>query len=58
MEICSGGIVGMGEGDTDVVELALRLGELEADAVPVNFLIPSTRPGTSPFSRSENGLSP
>ena len=40
LEICSGGIVGMGEQDADVVELALRLGELRAEAVPVNFLLP------------------
>ncbi|MEN6458347.1 MAG: biotin synthase BioB [Thermoguttaceae bacterium] len=40
LEICSGGIVGMGEQDADVVDLALRLGSLEAEAVPVNFLIP------------------
>ena len=40
LEICSGGIVGMGEEDSDVVELALRLGELQAEAVPVNFLLP------------------
>jgi biotin synthase len=40
LEICSGGIVGMGEEDTDVVELALRLGGLRAEAVPVNFLLP------------------
>ncbi|MEN6452272.1 MAG: biotin synthase BioB [Thermoguttaceae bacterium] len=40
MEICSGGIIGMGEEDTDVVDLALRLGRLQAEAVPVNFLIP------------------
>jgi biotin synthase len=40
MEICSGGIVGLGEEDRDVVELALRLGRLAVEAVPVNFLIP------------------
>jgi biotin synthase len=40
MEICSGGIVGMGEDDADVVELALRLGKIQAEAVPVNFLEP------------------
>ena len=45
LEICSGGIVGMGEADVDVVELALRLGELSVEAVPVNFLIPI--PGTA-----------
>jgi biotin synthase len=44
LEICSGGVVGMGEEDVDVVELALRLGELAVEAVPVNFLIPI--PGT------------
>lgn len=40
MEICSGGIVGMGEQDEDVAELALELGALRAEAVPVNFLLP------------------
>ena len=40
MEICSGGIVGMGERDADVVELALRLATLGVDIVPVNFLLP------------------
>ena len=44
MEICSGGIVGMGEEDSDVVALALELGELAAETVPVNFLLPI--PGT------------
>lgn len=44
LEICSGAIVGMGEDDADVVELALRLGELGVEAVPVNFLQPI--PGT------------
>lgn len=34
----------MGEEDADVVELALQLGDLEAEAVPVNFLEPI--PGT------------
>lgn len=40
LEICSGGIVGMGEEHADVVELALRLGRLHAKATPVNFLLP------------------
>ncbi len=44
LEICSGGIVGMGERAEDVVELALRLARLAVEAVPVNFLIPI--PGT------------
>ncbi len=45
LEICSGGIVGMGEEDADVVELALRLAGLRVEALPVNFLIPI--PGTA-----------
>lgn len=44
MEICSGVLVGMGEEDGDVVEVALRLGELAVEALPVNFLTPI--PGT------------
>ena len=40
MEICSGGILGMGEEDVDVVDLALRLGALTVEALPVNFLEP------------------
>ena len=40
LEICSGGIVGLGEEDVDVVELALRQGEFKVEALPVNFLIP------------------
>ncbi len=40
LEICSGGILGMGEEDTDVVDLALQLGELQVEAVPINFLEP------------------
>ena len=54
LEICSGGIVGMGEEDTDVVELALRLGGLNVEAVPINFLIPI--PGTP--LESSRGLNP
>lgn len=46
LKTCSGGIVGMGETDEDVVDLALSLRELEVRSVPVNFLIPV--PGT-PF---------
>jgi biotin synthase len=44
----------MGEEDVDVVELALRLGELAVEAVPVNFLIPV--PGTP--LESAPGLNP
>jgi biotin synthase len=37
---CSGGIVGMGEGDDDVIDLALTIRNLRIDSVPVNFLHP------------------
>jgi biotin synthase len=40
LEICSGGIIGMGEQDLDVVELALELGRLKVEATPINFLQP------------------
>jgi len=40
MEICSGGIIGMGEEDADVVELALELGNLGVEALPLNFFTP------------------
>jgi biotin synthase len=37
---CSGVIVGMGESNEDIVDVALALRELQPDSVPVNFLIP------------------
>jgi biotin synthase len=37
---CSGGIVGMGERDRDVVALAMALRDLEVESIPVNFLHP------------------
>jgi len=37
---CSGAIFGMGETDSDIVDLALRLRALDPDSVPLNFLIP------------------
>ena len=37
---CSGAILGMGESDQDIVDVALALRELRPDSVPVNFLIP------------------
>jgi biotin synthase len=44
METCTGGIIGMGESEDDVLDLAFALAEVGADSVPVNFLDP--RPGT------------
>jgi biotin synthase len=54
MKTCSGGIIGMGESDDDVIDLALSLRELGVRSVPVNFLIPI--PGT-PFE-ARSGLDP
>jgi biotin synthase len=40
MEMCSGGIIGMGERREDVVDLAITLRELGVQSIPVNFLNP------------------
>lgn len=40
MSPCSGCIIGMGESDEEIVEIAYALRELDADSIPVNFLIP------------------
>jgi len=40
IELCSGGIMGMGETDLDVVRLAQSLRELSVHSLPVNFLNP------------------
>jgi len=37
---CSGGIVGMGETDEDILDLAFAVRELRMDSIPVNFLHP------------------
>jgi biotin synthase len=46
MEVCCGGIIGMGESLGQRAEFAAQLSELDPDEVPLNFLDP--RPGT-PF---------
>jgi biotin synthase len=50
MEVCCGGIVGMGETPAQRAEFAAELAELGPDEVPLNFLNP--RPGT-PFGDLE-----
>jgi biotin synthase len=40
MELCSGGILGMGEAHDDVVRMAFALRDLEVESIPVNFLNP------------------
>ena len=37
---CSGLIIGMGESDEEVVEAILALRDLDAESIPVNFLMP------------------
>jgi len=40
MQVCCGGILGLGETPAQRVELALTLRELQVDSVPLNFLNP------------------
>lgn len=48
---CCGGILGMGETDDDVVDLAFALRDLGVDSLPVNFLLPI---GGTPFAGRES----
>lgn len=51
LEICSGGIVGMGERDDDIIDLALALRDVKPDSIPLNTLHPV--PGT-PLEHCKN----
>jgi biotin synthase len=51
LEMCSGGIVGMGERPEDVVRMAIELRELGVQSIPVNFLNPIA--GTPLAGRNE-----
>jgi biotin synthase len=44
MDTCCGVIVGLGESEDDLLDLAFALRDLDVDSVPVNFL--DARPGT------------
>lgn len=51
LEICSGGIVGMGESDEDLIELATALQDVKPDSIPLNMLTPVS--GT-PLEQADN----
>jgi biotin synthase len=40
LEVCSGGIIGMGESWQDRIDMAILLKELDVDSVPINLLMP------------------
>jgi biotin synthase len=40
LSVCSGGIIGMGETDDDIIDLAYATRRLRAESVPLNFLHP------------------
>ncbi|MBI3082764.1 MAG: biotin synthase BioB, partial [Candidatus Omnitrophica bacterium] len=37
---CSGGIIGMGESDEDILDLAFAVRQMRMDSIPINFLHP------------------
>jgi len=38
LELCSGGIIGMGETHDDMISMAMQLKELGTESIPINFL--------------------
>jgi len=38
LKVCSGGIIGMGEQDSDVVQMAMALRDMRVESIPLNFL--------------------
>ncbi|MDL2272700.1 biotin synthase BioB [Desulfovibrio sp. OttesenSCG-928-I05] len=58
LELCSGGLFGMGESWEQRIELAVTLRELDVDSIPVNFLMPvaGTRLGETRPLEAQEGL--
>lgn len=55
-ELCSGGIIGMGETRAQRVELAIALREVQPDSIPINILSPvkgTPLSGTAPIDGEE-----
>jgi biotin synthase len=40
LEVCSGGIIGMGESWQDRIDIAFLLNELNVDSIPINLFVP------------------
>lgn len=55
LEICSGGIVGQGETDDDIIDMLESLRRVQPASLPLNFLIPIK--GT-PFEDRDEALTP
>jgi len=56
LELCCGGLFGLGESFLDRVDLAMQLAELAPESVPVNFYVPvpgNQMDGLKPLSRDE-----
>ncbi|MFW6108129.1 MAG: biotin synthase BioB [bacterium] len=58
LEVCCGGLFGLGETWADRVDLALRLRQLDVDSVPINFLnpVPGTPLGGRPLLEPREAL--
>jgi biotin synthase len=54
LAVCSGIIIGMGETKEELVDVAMKFREIQAESIPVNFLIPI--PGIA--LKEAHGLSP
>ena len=58
LEVCSGGIIGMGETWDDRIQMALVLEDLQVDSVPLNILVPiaGTALGERPVLSCEEAI--